>query len=49
MTIKVPCFLMDHPLEGLFAVALLVGLLFSASDGVAPQSSANRLHISEKN
>ena len=32
MSLKVPTFLTDHPLEGLLAVCLLLGLLFLSTD-----------------
>jgi len=39
MTIKVPAFLADHPVESLIAVALLLGLLFISADGSNPLPS----------
>jgi hypothetical protein len=51
MQMNLPRFLHDHPLESLFALALLLGLLFVAGDGTAPMPSAdgNQIAISEKN
>jgi hypothetical protein len=50
MTIRVPGFLQDHPLESLFAVALLFGLLFIAADGTPPQPlGGSQIAASEKN
>jgi len=36
MTLKVPSFLRDNPVESLLAAALLVGLLFITADGTQP-------------
>mgnify|MGYP001557393299 FL=1 len=36
MSFKVPAFLIDHPLESLLAVFLLLGLLFISADGGGP-------------
>jgi len=33
VSLKVPLFLADHPLESLLAVCLLLGLLFLSADG----------------
>ena len=49
MTFKVPSFLIDHPLEGVLAVALLLGLLFITADGTAPQPLGTQVAASEKN
>jgi hypothetical protein len=42
---KVPGFLQDHPVESLFAVALLFGLLFIAADGTPPQPLGGTLVV----
>jgi hypothetical protein len=50
MTLKVPGFLQDHPVESLLAVALLFGLLFIAADGTPPEPlGGTQIAISEKN
>jgi hypothetical protein len=36
MSVKVPTFLADHPLEGLLAACLLLGLLFLSTDDNSP-------------
>ena len=49
MTLKVPGFLHEHPVESLFAVALLFGLLFIAADGTAPQPVAANVVVAAEN
>ena len=49
MTFKVPNFLIDHPLESLFAVGLLFGLLFIAADGTSPTLAGTQIATSENN
>ncbi len=50
MTVKLPVFLHDHPVESLLAVALLFGLLFIAADGTPPQPvDGTQIAASEKN
>ena len=50
MTIKVPGFLHDHPVESVIAVGLLLGLLFIAADGTPPQAPVGtQIATSEKN
>ena len=50
MTLKVPGFLHDHPVESLLAVALLLGLLFIAADGTPPQpAGGTQVATSQKN
>ena len=50
MTFKLPNFLIDHPLESLFAVVLLFGLLFIAADGTTPAAPAGtRIAATENN
>lgn len=50
MSLKLPGFLQDHPVESLFAVALLFGLLFIAADGTPPQAAGGaQIAASEKN
>lgn len=49
MTLKVPGFLQDHPVESLFAVALLFGLLFIAADGTPPQPPAETVAVAAEN
>jgi hypothetical protein len=49
MIIKVPSFLIEHPLESVLAVLLLFGLLFIAADGTPPQPLGTQVAVSEKN
>ena len=54
MTMKLPGFLQDHPVESIFAVALLFGLLVIAADGTPPQPlngavNGAQIAASEKN
>jgi hypothetical protein len=45
MTVKFPTFLVDHPWEGVIAVALLLGLLFISADGAAPMAAAKTMQV----
>lgn len=36
MSLRIPAFLADHPMESLLAACLLLGLLFSSADGSNP-------------
>ena len=49
MTFKVPNFLVDHPLESLFAVGLLFGLLFITADGNTPVPVGTQIAATENN
>ena len=49
MPLKVPGFLHDRPVESLFAVALLFGLLFIAADGTSPEPPAGTVMVSAEN
>ena len=49
MTFKVPNFLIDNPLESLFAVGLLFGLLFIAADGTPPAPVGTQIAATENN
>jgi hypothetical protein len=49
MKLKMPSFLHDHPVESLFALALLFGLLFVAADGTTSVPAGTQIATSEKN
>lgn len=49
MSVKVPNFLIDHPLESVFAVVLLFGLLFITADGTPTQPLGTQVAATEKN
>ncbi len=49
-SVRLPRFLAEHPIEGLVAVGLLLGLLFISADGTRPEPSGALMQMAvEKN